>query len=86
MENIVNYEISENKLLLKESVNSIFHKKRLIIQRYIDVLINYKTDYKCKSFIILNDDNKIIKYYNNHNHLEEDYNATVSLLKHEINN
>ena len=45
MENIVNYEISEtnrgkkNKLLLTESTNSIFHIKRLIIQRYIDVLI-----------------------------------------------
>jgi len=46
---------------------------------------HYKTAYKCKSFIILNEDNKIIKYYNNHNHLEEDYNATMSLLKHEIN-
>jgi len=46
---------------------------------------HYKTAYKCKSFIILNDNNKIIKYYNNHNHLEEDYNATMSLLKHEIN-
>jgi len=44
MENIVNYEISETNqgkkiLLLTESINSIFHIKRLIIQRYIDVLI-----------------------------------------------
>ncbi|OUM57848.1 hypothetical protein PIROE2DRAFT_17042 [Piromyces sp. E2] len=46
---------------------------------------HYKTDYKCKFFIILNDKNKNIKYYNNHNHLEEDYNATMSLLKHKIN-
>ncbi|OUM57497.1 hypothetical protein PIROE2DRAFT_17505 [Piromyces sp. E2] len=41
---------------------------------------HYKT-YKCKSFIILNDKNK---YHNNHNHLEEDYNATIdetSLVK-----
>jgi len=73
----------KNKLLLTDSINSVFHIKRLIIQRYIDVLI--KTAYKCKSFIILNDNNKIIKYYNNHNHFEEDYNATMSLLKHEIN-
>jgi len=29
----------KNKLLLTESTNSIFHIKRLIIQRYIDVLI-----------------------------------------------
>ena len=72
----------KNKLLLTESTNSIFHIKRLI---KIYRCTHYKTDYKCKSFIILNDDNKIIKYYNNHNHLEEDYNATMSLLKHEIN-
>jgi len=45
MENIVNYEINEtirgkkNKFLLTESTNSIFHITRLIIQRYIDVLI-----------------------------------------------
>ncbi|OUM66061.1 hypothetical protein PIROE2DRAFT_6863 [Piromyces sp. E2] len=81
MENIENYEVSEtrrgkNKLLLTESTNSIFHIKRCT---------HHKTDYKCKSYIILNDKNKIIKYYNNHNHLEEYYNATMSLLKHEIN-
>ena len=29
----------KNKLLLTESINSVFHIKRLIIQRYIDVLI-----------------------------------------------
>jgi len=44
MENIVNYEIGEtirgkNKFLLTESTNSVFHIKRLIIQRYIYVLI-----------------------------------------------
>jgi len=49
----------------------------LIIQRYIDVLI-IKLLINVNLFIILNDDNKIIKYYNNHNHLEEDYNATMS--------
>ncbi|OUM63731.1 hypothetical protein PIROE2DRAFT_9669 [Piromyces sp. E2] len=47
--------------------------------------IHYKTDYTCKFFIILNDNNKIILYHNNHNHLEEDYNATMSLIKNEIN-
>jgi len=44
--------------------------------------IYYKTVYKCKSFIILNDNNNIIKNYINHNHLEEDYNATMSLLRY----
>ena len=32
-------EEKKNKLLLTESINSVFHIKRLIIQRYIDVLI-----------------------------------------------
>ena len=36
---LVNPTEEENKLLLKESTYSIFHIKRLIIQRYIDVLI-----------------------------------------------
>ena len=80
-------EEKKNKLLLTESTNSIFHIKRLIIQRYIYIYrcTHYKTAYKCKSLIILNYDNKIIKYYNNHNHLEEYYNAIMSLLKYEIN-
>ena len=38
---------------------------------------HYKTAYKCESFIISNENNKIIKHYNNHNHLEEYYNATI---------
>jgi len=32
-------EEKKSKLLLTESPNSIFHTKRLIIQRYIDILI-----------------------------------------------
>ena len=44
MENIINYEISETnqgkkQIIIDEKYKSIFHIKRLIIQRYIDVLI-----------------------------------------------
>ena len=55
----------KNKLLLTESTNSIFHIKRLIIQRYIDVLI-IKLLINVNLLLFLNEDNKIIKYYNNH--------------------
>jgi len=76
MENIVNYEISE-------TIRG--KKKQIIIDRKYKFSFSYKkvnnskiyrcthkTAYKCKSFIILNHNNKIIKYYSNHNHLEED--------------
>ena len=44
MEIIVYYEISETirgkkQITITESTNSVFHIKRIIIQRYIDVLI-----------------------------------------------
>jgi len=89
MENIVNYETSETirgkkQIIIDRKYKFNFSYKKVNNSK-IYRCTHYKTDYKCKSFIILNDDNKIIKYYNNHNHLEEDYNATMSLLKHEIN-
>ena len=88
MENIVNYEISETnrgkKQIIDRKCKYNFSYKKVNNSK-IYRCTNYKTAYKYKSFINLNDDNKIIKYYNNHNHLEKDYNATISLLKHEIN-
>ena len=33
----------------------------------------YKTPKKCNSFIVLNDNDKVLKYGNNHNHLEREY-------------
>ena len=58
-------EEKKANLLLTESTNSIFHIKRLIIQRYIDVLI-IKLLINVNLLLFLNEDNKIIKYYNNH--------------------
>ncbi|KAG4099942.1 hypothetical protein H8356DRAFT_1663096, partial [Neocallimastix lanati (nom. inval.)] len=39
----------------------------------------YKTVKKCKSYIILNDNNKVIKYENKHTHTGKEYDASVSI-------
>ena len=44
----------------------------------------YKTDNKCKSFIILNDKKEILKYESLHNHSEQGLDASISLTKHKI--
>jgi len=36
----------------------------------------YKTVKKCKSYIILNDNNKVIKYENKHTHPGKEYDAS----------
>ncbi|KAG4086448.1 hypothetical protein H8356DRAFT_1734972, partial [Neocallimastix lanati (nom. inval.)] len=39
----------------------------------------YKTVKKCKSYIILNDNNKVIEYENRHTHPGKEYDASVSI-------
>ncbi|ORY83428.1 hypothetical protein LY90DRAFT_499629 [Neocallimastix californiae] len=46
----------------------------------------YKTVKKCKSYIILNDNNKIIKYENKHTHPGKEYDASISIVKHKMKN
>ncbi|KAL6608538.1 hypothetical protein U3516DRAFT_755836 [Neocallimastix sp. 'constans'] len=46
----------------------------------------YKTVKKCKSYIILNDNNKVIKYKNKHTHPGKEYDASVSIVKHKMKN
>ncbi|KAG4096612.1 hypothetical protein H8356DRAFT_1275746 [Neocallimastix lanati (nom. inval.)] len=41
---------------------------------------------KCKSYIILNDNNKVIKYENKHTHPGKEYDAFVSIVKHKMKN
>ncbi|KAL6628318.1 hypothetical protein U3516DRAFT_740423 [Neocallimastix sp. 'constans'] len=41
---------------------------------------------KCKSYIILNDNNKVIKYENKHTHPGKEYDASVSIIKHKMKN
>ncbi|ORX76575.1 hypothetical protein BCR32DRAFT_303757 [Anaeromyces robustus] len=46
----------------------------------------YKTVNKCKSYITLNDNNKVIKYENKHTHPGKEYDASVSIVKHKMKN
>ncbi|KAL6594249.1 hypothetical protein U3516DRAFT_804653 [Neocallimastix sp. 'constans'] len=39
---------------------------------------------KCKSFIILDDKKKILKYNSSHNHPEIEYDVSLSIMKHKI--
>ncbi|KAG4084283.1 hypothetical protein H8356DRAFT_1377962 [Neocallimastix lanati (nom. inval.)] len=42
----------------------------------------YKTVKKCKSYIILNDNNKVIKYENKHTHPGKEYDVSVSIIRY----
>ncbi|KAL6607192.1 hypothetical protein U3516DRAFT_555646, partial [Neocallimastix sp. 'constans'] len=44
----------------------------------------YKTLNKCKSFIILNNKKEILKYERLHNHLEKEFDASISIKEHII--
>ncbi|ORY10829.1 hypothetical protein LY90DRAFT_518615 [Neocallimastix californiae] len=44
----------------------------------------YKKINKCKSFIILNDKKEILKYDSSHNHPEQEYDVSLSIMKHKI--
>ena len=44
----------------------------------------YKTLNKCKSFININDNKDILEYESEHNHLEKEFDASVSITKHKI--
>jgi len=46
----------------------------------------YKTVKKCKSYIILNDNNKVIKYENKNTYPGKEYDASVSIVKHKMKN
>ncbi|KAL6621937.1 hypothetical protein U3516DRAFT_795646 [Neocallimastix sp. 'constans'] len=41
---------------------------------------------KCKSFIILNNKKKILKYDSSHNHPKKEYDVSLSIMKHKIKN
>jgi len=44
----------------------------------------YKKKNKCKSFIILNNEKEILKYDSSHNHPENEYSVSLSIMKHKI--
>jgi len=39
---------------------------------------------KCKSFIILNDKKKILKYDSSHNRPKKEYDVSLSIMKHKL--
>jgi len=44
----------------------------------------YKTVNKCKSLVILNGNNEVIRYDSTHNHLEKEVDVSLSIAKHKI--
>ncbi|KAG4101858.1 hypothetical protein H8356DRAFT_1652677, partial [Neocallimastix lanati (nom. inval.)] len=52
-------------------------------QKYSNVL-NIKPLKNVKSYIILNDNNKVIKYENKHTHPGKEYDASVSIVEHKM--
>ncbi|KAG4100719.1 hypothetical protein H8356DRAFT_1385262 [Neocallimastix lanati (nom. inval.)] len=88
--------MEENIRIEKSEINRV--KKQIIINRkYIFNFSNgkkdnskvcrcteYRTSNKCKSFIILNDKMEILEYEGLHNHLEKEYEASKSIVKHKI--
>ena len=46
----------------------------------------YKSKIKCPSLIVLNDENELIRYQKEHNHLEQEKEVAMSLIKYKIGN
>ncbi|KAG4084312.1 hypothetical protein H8356DRAFT_1436301 [Neocallimastix lanati (nom. inval.)] len=82
-------EISETN---KEKKQIIVNKKYKFNLWYITnstkvfKCTEYKTVKKCKSYIILNDNNKVIKYENKHTHPGKEYDTSLSIVKHKMKN
>ena len=55
------------------------------MQKYSNVL-NIKPLKNVKSYIILNDNNNVIKYENKHTYPGKEYDASVSTVKHKMKN
>ncbi|KAL6628641.1 hypothetical protein LY90DRAFT_513902 [Neocallimastix californiae] len=82
-------EISEtNKEKNQIIVNRKYKFNLLYITNNIKIFkcTKYKIVKKCKSYIILNDNNKVIKYENKHTHPGKEYDTSVSIVKHKMKN
>ncbi|KAG4090794.1 hypothetical protein H8356DRAFT_1430888 [Neocallimastix lanati (nom. inval.)] len=87
----------EENLIIDIS-ESIKGKEQIIINKKYKFNFSYKrkdnskvykcTEYKkinkCKSFIILNDKKEILKYNSSHIHPENEYDVSLSIMKHKI--
>ncbi|KAG4097989.1 hypothetical protein H8356DRAFT_1393409 [Neocallimastix lanati (nom. inval.)] len=52
----------------------------------INIIPKFMYRNKCKSFIILNNKKKILKYDSSHNHPKKEYDVSLSIMKHIIKN
>jgi len=88
MEENINLEISETNRGRKQIIINRNYKFNFSKNKKDNTKVYRCTEYKkinkCKSFIILNDKNEIVKYENLHNHLEKEYDASLSLTKYKI--
>ncbi|ORX64802.1 hypothetical protein BCR32DRAFT_286851 [Anaeromyces robustus] len=88
MEEIEKIEFSETNRGKKQLIINKKYKFNFSLKKKDNSKVyrctEYKTANKCKSFIILNDTNEILKYESFHNHLEKEFDASLSLIKHKI--
>ncbi|ORX52493.1 hypothetical protein BCR32DRAFT_251807 [Anaeromyces robustus] len=88
MEEIEKIEFSETNRGKKQLIINKKYKFNFSLKKKDNSKVyrctEYKTANKCKSFIILNDKNEILKYESFHNHLEKEFDASLSLIKHKI--
>ncbi|ORX78183.1 hypothetical protein BCR32DRAFT_282500 [Anaeromyces robustus] len=83
MEEIEKIEFSETNRGKKQLIINKKYKFNLSLKKK-DNSKQINTANKCKSFIILNDKNEILKYESFHNHLEKEFDASLLLIKHKI--
>ena len=69
---IIEKKYKYNFFLLKKDKNKVFR------------CTEYKTNNKCKSYVVLNPKNEIVEIQDKHNHLEKEFDASISIVKHKI--
>jgi len=88
MEENLKIEISETNRGKKQIIINRKYKFNFAAEKKDNTKVyrctEYRTLNKCKSFIILNDKMEILKYESLHNHLEKEYEASKSIVKHKI--
>ncbi|KAL6608601.1 hypothetical protein U3516DRAFT_666493 [Neocallimastix sp. 'constans'] len=88
MEDNIEIEISETNRGNEQIIINKKHKFNFSFQRKDKSKIyrctEYKTLNKCKSLIILNDKNEVLKYESLHNHLEKEIDVSISVAKLKI--
>ena len=69
---IIEKKYKYNFSLVKKDKNKVFR------------CTEYKTNNKCKSYVVLNPKNEIVEIQDKHNHLEKEFDASISMVKHKF--